>query len=141
MFFPGVTLNYQLSFISSYTWFVIFIVSYASIMDTFGRLIAGWVDVIPKKWYLPACVLRLTLLCLSFSLTMNNVEPYIFQSDWYIILNVGLSAYTCGHFGTIGMKFGSDKETGDPSLAATIMAMWLMFGIFFGSTIAIAFFS
>ena len=105
-------------------------------MDTFGRLIAGWVDVIPKKWYLLACVIRLILLSLSWSFTMNNYAPEIFQSDWYILLNVGLSAYTCGHFATIGMKYGSDKETGDPSMAGTLMAMWLMFGIFFGCTIA-----
>ena len=141
MFFPGVTLNYKLSFISSYTWFVIFTVSYASILDTFGRLIAGWVDVIPKKWYLPCCLLRLIVFSMTFSFTMTDTLPEVFQSDWFILTNLGLFAYSCGHFGTIGMKFGCDKSTGDQSLAATVMAMWLMFGIFIGSSIAVVFFS
>ena len=40
-FFPGVMLEYQWGFIDDFSWFVITVVTFASLSDTFGRWLAG----------------------------------------------------------------------------------------------------
>ena len=45
-FFPGVILQQKLTFITDFSWFVIFVVTYASAMDTIGRFIASRIDIV-----------------------------------------------------------------------------------------------
>lgn len=60
-------LEYQWSFISDFSWFVITLVTYASLSDTIGRWLAGRFDLIPKRHYFLSCIMRgafFTVVCL-----------------------------------------------------------------------------
>lgn len=105
-------------------------------MDTLGRSIASYVDIFPKKWYLLVCCIRAAIFFVTFMLIWYKVAQSFFSSDWFILFNLGLFSLSCGHIATIGMKFGSDPSTGNPGLAGTIMAIWLIVGCFLGSGLA-----
>jgi hypothetical protein len=45
-FYPGVMLEYQFTFTKNFSWFVIVVVTYASLGDTLGRWLAGKRDLI-----------------------------------------------------------------------------------------------
>lgn len=66
-FFPGVLLEYQWSFIDDFSWFVITVVTLASVSDTFGRFLAAKVDFVTKRHYLLSSIIRgvfFTTMCL-----------------------------------------------------------------------------
>lgn len=86
-------------------------ITFASLCDTFGRYIAGAIDFIPKRLYLPLCLLRAVFFTATYMLTYEGVAKGFFGADWFIILNLGLFAWTCGYWSTVGMKFGSDETT------------------------------
>jgi len=140
-FFPGVILQNELSFFNNFSWFVIFIVTYASVCDTIGRWIAGKFDFIPKPWFLVACLIRVVVFLITYLLTFEKVGESFFNSDVFVLVNLGLFAISCGYLSTIGMKFGSDETTKDQGLAGTIMGFHLTLGICLGSTAAIIWFS
>ena len=140
-FFPGVMLKYKWSFIDSFSWFVITLVTYASVCDTIGRYIAGKKDFVPKRPFLLSSLIRGIFFTGLFLLTYNGVAVEVFGSDWFIILALGIFASTAGYWTTVGMKYGSDEETKDQGLAGTIMGFHLTLGISVGSTFAIVFLS
>jgi len=77
---------------------------------------------------------------MTYVLMYEGVWKSIFASDWFILTNLALFAASCGHFTSLGMKYGSDESTGDRGLAGTIMGINLTVGIFLGSTSAFVFF-
>ena len=87
--------------------------TYASVCDTIGRYIAGKFDFIPKPWYLWVCLIRVVLFLITYLLTFEKVGESFFNSDFFVLLNLGLFAISCGYLSTIGMKFGSDETTKD----------------------------
>ena len=137
-FFPGVMLKYQWSFISNFSWFVITLVTYASVCDTIGRYIAGWKDFVPKRYFFASALVRGVFFVVLFMLTYEEVYVTVFGSDWFIISALGIFASTAGYWTTVGMKHGCDEETKDQGLAGTIMGFHLTLGISIGSTVAIA---
>jgi hypothetical protein len=68
-FFPGVMLQNKLTFISSFSWFVITIITYATAMDFIGRFIASKCDIISKRAYLVACLIRVVVFTTTYLLT------------------------------------------------------------------------
>ena len=113
MFYPGVILQYQLSFIPDFTWFVIFVVTYGSVLYIIGSFIAGRIDIIPKRLYLLVSTIRALIFTTTYVLIYKNVAPGFFKSDSFTLINMGLFGVTYGFFATLGMKFGSDATTGD----------------------------
>ena len=57
-FFPGVMFKYKLSFISSFAWFAIAIITYHNILDTLGRYLGGRFVIIPKHFFYLAALSR-----------------------------------------------------------------------------------
>ena len=136
-FFPGVMLKYKWSFIDSFSWFVITLVTYASVCDTIGRYIAGWRDFVPKRVFFASSLIRGIFFIALFMLTYEGVYSKVFGSDWFMIVALGCFASTAGYWTTVGMKYGSDGETKDQGLAGTIMGFHLTLGISIGSAVAI----
>lgn len=137
-FFPGVMLKYQWGFIKDFSWFVITLVTYASICDTIGRYIAGWRDFIPKNSFFASAIIRGVFFVVIFMLMYEGVYVKVFGSDWFIIVALGCFASTAGYWTTVGMKYGCDENTKDQGLAGTIMGFHLTLGISLGSAVAIA---
>jgi hypothetical protein len=119
---------------------VIFVTTYATTWDTIGRVLASKYEIVPKKWYLQACIIRALIFSTTFVLAYEGVCKTIFGSDTFILINLALFASSCGCLTSLGMKYGSDEATGDRGLAGTIMGICLTFGIFLGSTSALIFF-
>jgi hypothetical protein len=140
-FYPGVMLEYQFSFIPNFNWFVIVVVTYASLGDSFGRWLAGIRDLISKEALWKVCMVRNVFFTTAYLLTFEGVWPKFLGNQAYVIVMLGLFAASCGYLTTIGMKYGSDESTKNRGLAGTLMGMHLSFGICLGSTIALAFLS
>ena len=141
MFFPGVILTQPLSFTPNFSWFVITIVTYASLCDTLGRTLADYFEVVSSKWFLTSVLVRSAVFITTYMLTFEGVAPHFFRSDWFVLTNLGLFAISFGYWTSLGMKYGTAPETKNQGLAGTIMGFHLTFGICLGSAIAIACFS
>ena len=142
-FFPGVMLSpdFQWGFISDYSWFVITLVTYASLSDTLGRWLAGMADLVPKKHFLLSSVIRGVIFTVIYLLTFFDVSENFLGSTWFIMLGLLIFATTYGYWITLGFKYGSDETTGDQGIAGTIVGFHMTFGICFGSAIALGFLS
>lgn len=111
MFFPGVMLEYQFTFIKSFSWFCITVITYASWADTLGRWLATKFDWVRKSWLLSVCLIRGVFFTLCYMLTFEGICPKVFGSEWFIIPMLGLFALSCGYLSTKAMTFGSDSTT------------------------------
>ena len=112
-FYPGVVLKYQPSFIPDFSWFVITVVTFASVCDTLGRYIGGKVDLVPKRHHLLASLIRAAIFTALYLILWWEVPISFFNSATFVILNLALSTTSCGYLATLGMKYGSDAETKD----------------------------
>ena len=132
--------KYELSFFKpyKYSWFAISIVTFHSLCDTLGRHLGGTFNIISKKAYPWVCASRL-IFVVFYMLTFKGVNPDVFGSDWFIIINFALFSISCGYLSTIGMNYGSDSSTKDQAMAGSIMGFHLIFGITAGSFIALIF--
>jgi MFS family permease len=122
----------------SYSWFVVSILMFHSLLDTIGRYCAGipqMMALIPKGCLLGACCSRIIFVVL-YMLTILKVNENIFGSDWFILSLFTVFSISCGYLSTIGMVYGTDDSTKNKSLAGSIMGFSLIFGITLGSFIA-----
>ena len=139
-FYPGVMFMVEPEFFKkyNYSWFVVSILMYHSLLDTLGRYCAGIKNLaalIPKRWLLGACCSRFIFVYL-YMLTILKSNQGIFGSDWFIITLFTLFSISCGYLSTICMVHGTDFTTNNKSLAGSIMGFALIFGITLGSFIA-----
>ena len=121
-----------------YSWFVVSILMFHSFLDTLGRYLASipkFAALVPKKFYLLACFSRF-LFVILYMLTIKKVNEDIFGSDWFILTLFTLFSISCGYLSTIGMVYGTDETTENKALAGAIMGFSLIFGITFGSFVA-----
>ena len=142
-FYPGVMLSsdFQWSFISDYSWFVITLVTYASVADSLGRFVAGRVDIVPKKHYLLSCIIRGIIFSLLYVLTFYGVSEAFLGSTAFIMIGLLLFASTFGYWVTLGFKYGSDESTVDQGTAGSIVGFHMTLGISVGSTLALTLFA
>lgn len=106
-------LEYQWSFINDFSWFVITLVTYASLADTIGRWIAGHFDLISKRHYFLSCILRgamFTFICL---LTFFGVWEEVFAATWFLVGGLFFFASSFGYWITLGFKYGTDATVID----------------------------
>jgi len=80
-FYPGVMLEQKWTFIPSFSWFVITLVTYASWADTVGRFIAGKIDLIPKRHFGLWCLIRGALFTMLYLLAFFGVWEKILGSS------------------------------------------------------------
>ena len=135
-FFPGVMLESKWSFIDDFSWFVITLVTFASLCDTFGRWVASIVEL-PKESYLLISIIRGTIFTVIYLLAFLGVWPTVLESTGFDIIALFFLASSFGYFVTIGFKHGSDESTIDQGTAGTICGFHMTFGITLGSTLAL----
>ena len=73
---------------------------------------------------------------ISFSLIGYDIADSFFVSDWWIMVNMAVFAFTNGYFSTLAMIYGPNDFQHQPEVAGKIMAFYLTFGIFMGTVIA-----
>ena len=135
-FFPGVMLESQWSFIDDFSWFVIILITFASLCDTLGRWFASFINL-PKRAYLIASIIRGALFTLIYLLAFCGVWSSGLESTAFEIIALFGFASTFGYFVTIGFKHGSDESTVDQGIAGTICGFHMTLGITLGSTLAL----
>ena len=142
-FFPGVMLSpgLQWKFIDDYSWFVITLVTFASLSDTFGRWLAAQVRFVSKRLYLLSTVVRGAMFSGICLLTFFGVYSVWFGATWWLMFGLFCFASSFGYWITLGFQYGADESTGDQGVAGTIVGFHMTFGICLGSTIAILFLS
>ena len=116
-------------------------ITYNNLCDTAGRFIAGLKDFVPKRFFMESSLVRGIIFAIIFTLINGKFAAQVLNSDWFLIIAIGLFAATSGYWTTVAMKFGSDETTKDQGLAGTIMGFHLTLGITVGSVIAEVFFS
>jgi len=100
------------SFINDFSWFVITLVTFASLCDTLGRWAAQIINI-PKRIYLLASIVRGVFFTTIYVMAFCNVWSSVLGSTWFNIVALFFFASTFGHSVTIGFKHGSDESTID----------------------------
>lgn len=147
--FPGTQLSTSLSFLGGdknknyvNAWFSVIMVLLFNLFDTFGRLVPAWVisfnpGSIWKRLVIVLSIFRFIFIPTSIMIQLNLGPSYIFQSDWFKMLNMMIFSFTSGFTTTLLMVFGpSSVSHEDKEKAGFIMGAHLIGGIFLGSLIA-----
>ena len=92
---------------------MITLVTYASLSDTFGRWLAGQVDLVPKRHYFISTIIRGMIFTAMWLFTFFGVYTKLFSATWYLVISLFFFASTYGYWITIGFKYGSDASVGD----------------------------
>lgn len=135
-FFPGVLLKYQWTFIESFSWFNITLLTIASTMDTTGRTLGAWKQVIPRSFYLPSSITRGIVFSSLFLCLYYQVAVNFFGTDAFLIIYLVFLQLTLGYLTVLGFRFGTVEGTGDRETAGLIMGFSLTLGLTSGTTIA-----
>ena len=111
VFYPGVMLEFEPTFFSDFSWFVITLVTYHSFWDTVGRHLGGVKVIVPKTNFFGVCMTRFVFVLL-YAMMIKYKSGYTFwTSNWFIVTNLTLISVTCGYLSTLGMNYGSDEST------------------------------
>ena len=139
--FPGTTLSTHFDFLGTSNkdkaWFSVLIITLFNVFDTIGRFAGGYKQLLSPNTLFSLTVFRLIFIPLFVLIQLNSTPAWIFQADWFRILNMALFALTNGYNSTLAMIYGpgftddKSKETG-----GLIMSFHLVGGIFVGALIA-----
>jgi hypothetical protein len=135
--FLGTTFNFLKGNSSEKAWFNILMITIFSFGDTLGRFLAG-----PLKLFTSKTVVILTfgrlIFITSAVLVQKSVSPaWLFQSDWFKIVNIWLFAATNGYNMAVIMLFGPQKVKAiDKERAGLIMNFHLIGGVWIGTVFA-----
>lgn len=92
---------------------MITLVTFASVSDTFGRWLAGQVDLVSKRHYFLSAIIRGMIFTAVWLFTFFAVFTKLFSATWYLVISLFFFASTYGYWITIGFKYGSDSSVGD----------------------------
>ena len=133
--FPGVYIAKPLSFLSV-QWSIPFMIFLFNLFDTIGRYTPSFIRIVSPKGTTWLCILR-GLSSLSICLIGYGTFNGFFVSDWWIILNFIIFAFTNGAASTYAMMYGTEEFPNEQKEnAGRMMAFFLTFGIFTGSLLA-----
>lgn len=135
-FFPGVMLSLQWPFIASYSWFVITLLTCASVSDAIGKLIARKINM-RKKCYLIYSLTRNIMFTFICMLTLDNIAPVVFRANWYLVFALFCFAMTFGYLMTIGMKHGTDDSIPNKAIAGKLINLHASLGMCLGSVLGL----
>ena len=94
--------NLQWKFIDDYSWFVITLVTFASLSDTFGRWLAAQVRFVNKRLYLLSTVVRGAMFSGICLLTFFGVYSVWFGATWWLMFGLFCFASSFGYWITLG---------------------------------------
>eukprot|EP00347_Sterkiella_histriomuscorum_P012064 403370027 len=133
--YPGLILQTTLSFTPDESWFQVTILSIFSLSDIFGRFFTKYIGPKPKKSIiLLVSLIRIITVYTSLMIGFNEEPKFIFDSDWFKILNTVFLGFGNGFLGTILMMIGPYKVSNQESeRAGQIMAFYMTLGRGLGS--------
>jgi equilibrative nucleoside transporter 1/2/3 len=139
--FPGVSTATDVSGLP-YEWFSVLIITTFNVFDVLGRNLPAWIFPSPKVIWI--MVISRFIFWVTFILIASDdpsIDPdWLFGGSWFIFLNMAVFAVSNGFASTMCMIYGPSKVPDFwKDRAGYICATGLVFGIFCGTVIAIAF--
>lgn len=140
--FPGTTLSTNFDFLGTPTnkelaWFSVLMITCFNIFDTIGRYLGGKIHLLSPNTVFLLSSSRLIFIPLFVLIQLNASPAWIFQADWFRIVNMALFSLTNGYNSTLLMIYGPTiVKDADKERAGLIMSFHLVGGIFLGSLIA-----
>lgn len=139
--FPGTTLSTQFDFLGTtnrdFAWFAVLMITAFNLFDTIGRFAGGYIQIFTPNTVFLLTTFRLVFIPLFVLIQLEANPAWIFQSDWFRILNMALFAITNGYNSTLCMIYGPTlADEANKERAGLIMNFHLVGGIFAGSLIA-----
>mmetsp|Transcript_34011 Transcript_34011/g.41939 ORF Transcript_34011/g.41939 Transcript_34011/m.41939 type:complete len:135 (+) Transcript_34011:898-1302(+) len=101
MVFPGMIQDTSFKFMHGWeheeSWFVLFTLTLFNVFDTIGRSAASWKCMeLSRKTTLVLNYLRTAFLPLIFAIAFEWGPAWLFNSDWFKLVNLALFAFTNG---------------------------------------------
>lgn len=139
--FPGTSLSTKFDFLGNtkkdMAWFSLLMITCFNLFDTIGRFAGGYIQLFTPKTVFILTVVRLIFIPTFVLIQLNANPAWIFQSDWFRILNMALFALTNGYNSTLLMIYGPTLARDvDKERAGLFMSFHLVGGIFIGALIA-----
>lgn len=134
LIFPGTMLATKFDFLnnnkSRQSWFDIIMISLHAFIDTFGRYMASVYVAFTKDTVLYLTLSRLAHIPQSIAIQLALPPGWLFQADWFRLLNVVLFSFTQGYNTALVMMFGPQKvRDSQRERAGMIMNFHLMGGL------------
>ncbi|CAI2366910.1 unnamed protein product [Moneuplotes crassus] len=139
--FPGTHLSTHFDFmgnsLADQAWFSVIMITLYNFFDTIGRFAGGFVKIFSPTTIISLTITRLIFIPLSVLVQIGSTPSWIFESDWFRILNMAIFALTNGYNSTLCMVYGpSCTDKNSKERAGIIMSLHLVGGIFGGSLIS-----
>jgi hypothetical protein len=132
--FPGVLISTKFDFMdnieSRESWFDISMLTIYAVIDTIGRYLANvWIPF-NKNTVIWLTAHRIIHIPLSIFIELALPPKWLFQSDWFRILNISIFGFTQGYATALVMMLGPEQvKNTEKEKAGIIMNFHLMGGI------------
>lgn len=145
--FPSVMVTAPLDFIDlvpdptlRVSWTVLIFIFTYNIMDTSGRWFAGQsFGTLNSKAVLLLSYIRVAFIASSFLINYKTAPSWLFQADWFKLLNMALFAFTNGYCGTqCAAKATSQASDNLKDVVGSFVSVSMTLGIVIGSLVALA---
>ena len=138
--FPGTFLATKFDFLdnnsSRESWFDILMVTIYAVIDFIGRWQANWWVPFNPKTVIYLTLVRAIHFPLCIMIQLACPPAWLFQSDWFRILNVSIFGWTQGYNTALVMMYGPQQiKSNEKEKAGIIMNFHLMAGICLGTWI------
>lgn len=134
LIFPGTMLSTRLDFLSHsksrQSWFDIIMITLHAVLDTFGRYLAGIWVIFSKDSVVYLTIARVVHVPLSIAIQLALSPSWLFQADWFRLVNISLFALTQGYNTSLLMIYGPQSvQDHQKEKAGMIMNFHLMGGL------------
>eukprot|EP00343_Euplotes_focardii_P007156 CAMPEP_0205819138 /NCGR_PEP_ID=MMETSP0206-20130828/1382_1 /ASSEMBLY_ACC=CAM_ASM_000279 /TAXON_ID=36767 /ORGANISM="Euplotes focardii, Strain TN1" /LENGTH=307 /DNA_ID=CAMNT_0053112353 /DNA_START=439 /DNA_END=1362 /DNA_ORIENTATION=+ len=103
--FPGTQLSTTFDFLGNsaadIAWFSVLMITVFNVFDTIGRFAGGSIQVLSPNTVFGLTITRLIFIPTSVLIQLNYSPDWIFQKDWFRILNMAIFAFTNGYNSTL----------------------------------------
>ena len=108
--YPGLILQTSYTFIIDESWLYVVILGLFSAADIAGRFFTKFKGLkLKKSFILVSSLVRLLTVYTSLMIGFNEEPKFIFDSDWFKILNTLMIGFGNGFLGTLLMMIGPYK--------------------------------
>jgi len=144
--FPSVMVTTPLDFMQQVSdpalrvsWSVLIFIFTYNLTDTLGRWVAGQsFGALSNKAVLLLSYIRVVFIASSFLINYKTAPSWLFQADWFKLLNMALFAFTNGYCGTqCAAKATTQASDNLKDVVGTFVSVSMTLGIVIGCLAAL----
>ncbi len=109
--YPGLIIQTNLTFIEDESWFQVFMLALFSMSELLGRFATKYLPAkaTSRRGIIISSLLRSVCIYTSIMIGISHEPTYIFDADWFKILNTLFIGFGNGFLGTLLMIVGPYK--------------------------------